>query len=280
MTMTETMGLLLYALLDTHDWADEAEVASLQECLAELPGVHRGEPPSVMTIGRLGAVASAVPLAEFAGPALEANLENIRWLEPRARAHADVIQAAFARQPVLPMRFGTLFSTASRMALDLGGQSGALLDQLEAIRDQEEWTIRFCANPEALLEQMAADVMAQSQNPGRGAQYLLQRRFALNGRSDMLNRLTALAVEAHEALARHALRTTRARSEVTGAPGGGRSLLSVVYTIARADRPTFLGELERVSARLSREGFTVLHSGPWPPAPASAELAETDEAGP
>lgn len=275
MTMTDTMGLLLHGVLDTHDWTDGGE--GLRQCLTELPGVHPGEPPSVIMVGRLGALVSAVPVAEFIGPALEANLESIQWLEPRARAHAGVIQAVFALQAVLPMRFGTLFSTSRLLVLQLGGQSKALLGELEAIRDQEEWTIRFCANPEAMLEEMAANVTAGSQKPGRGSQYLLQRRFAVNGRSDMISRLTARAEEAQDALARHALFTAGTRTEITGVPGGRRSLLSTIYTVARADRPAFLGELEQVSALLCREGFTVLHSGPWPPAPSSGEPEETDE---
>ena len=49
---------------------------------------------------------------EFAGPEAELNLQQLSWVGPRALRHEAVIEEVMASSPVLPARFGTLFSSA------------------------------------------------------------------------------------------------------------------------------------------------------------------------
>lgn len=256
--------LFVYGLVSTNCSMDEGE--ELRQTLAEALAVEPGEAVRLLEVGRLGVLVSAVPLDQYSEPYLERNLEDVAWLEPRARAHAEVITRAFTCQPVLPMRFGILFSTKERLAEALKPMEDDLMAVLAAAEGREEWTVRLCANPEALLERMAAETQAESEKAGRGAQYLLRRRLCLQGRPEMTARLLGLAEEGHAALARLALHVSAVRTEVTGLPGGQRSLLSRVYEIAQPRREEFLTELERVGERLGPEGFSTVHSGPWPAA--------------
>jgi hypothetical protein len=260
--MSAAYGWFVHGLIDTGEWADQGE--ALRERLAWVDGVEPGSRPRVHPLDRLGVLLSAVPLAEYAGPDLERKMEDMAWLEPRARAHAAVIAAAFELQAVLPFRFGTLFSSAEAMAAELAPQQSHFLAALSAARDQEEWTVRFCANPDRVAQQMAEESLEAAEGAGRGAQYLLRRRVALRGRSGVMEQLIARAAEGHRTLEAHALHSAAVRTEIAGLPGGDRSLLSRVYTIRRADRQRFLDELERVSARLAGSAISALHSGPWP----------------
>lgn len=258
-------GLFVYCLLNTDDWTDGGE--ALHSRLALLPGVESASGPEVVASGRLGAVVSRVPLDEFAGPELEENLEDMAWLEPRVRAHASVIEAAFTVQPVLPLRFGTLFSSADRIWEDLNPRQDPLLQELASVRGKEEWTIRFCTNPEAVMQDSARQALAASDVGGAGAKYLLQRKLAITGLPAMNEQLLSKAQQGEEALAQHALQVTNARTELSGVTGNRRSLLSRVFLIEQHRRPSFMAELDRVSELLAREGFLVLFSGPWPPSP-------------
>ncbi|HEY3365244.1 MAG TPA: GvpL/GvpF family gas vesicle protein [Symbiobacteriaceae bacterium] len=257
--------LFAYGIIDTAAWTDGG--AELQADLEELPGVDLAGEPAVVAVGRLGVLVSRVPLADFSGPELEANLENLSWLEPRARAHAGVIAAAFARQAVLPMRFGTLFSSQDALASELGAKEPELLADLQAVAGLEEWAVRFCANPDALAEQAAIQAQEAAGGKSAGAKYLLAKRQALKGRPEVAARLAEAAAEAHGALARHARLAGPAKAEVTGLAGGRRSLDSRVYLIEQARRPDFLAELERAAGRAEAAGLSALVSGPWPPAP-------------
>lgn len=252
----------VYGLIDTADWRDAG--AAARELLDQLPGVETGLNPTLVCAGRLGIVASAVPLNEYAGPNLEANLEDLHWLEGRARAHAAVIAALFEQQPIVPLRFGTLFSSVDRMVEELGRREAGVLAQLDAGRDQEEWTVRFCANPDQVAQQMAERASAGGGAGGQGAQYLLRRRMALKGRAQVAQRLVERAAQAHGALERLALESNPARTEIAGLSGGARSLLSRVYRIRRADRDQFLEAVGQHESELAHEGLTTLCSGPWP----------------
>lgn len=209
---------------------------------------------------------SRVPLEAFSGPRFEANLQEIVWIEPRVRAHAEVIARTFACQPVLPLRFGTLFSTTESLAAAMSRRETELLAELASIEGQEEWTVRVCANPEALAEQRAKEEIARATSGGRGAQYLLQRRIAVQGRHKVMGRVMALAEDSHAALAALALDVTPARSEVSGIRGSNRSLISRIYRIDQACRHDFLSAVDLAGERLAAEGLVVVLSGPWPPA--------------
>jgi hypothetical protein len=263
----EESCLFLYGVVDPRDWTDAGD--ALRRAVADMPGVSPMGHPEVLVVGRLGVLVSRVPLAEFSGERFEANLEDVSWIGPRARAHFGVTSMAFLLQPVLPMRFGTLFSTPERMEEGLTCLEAELLEQLEAIRGLEEWTVRVCANPERQVEQAAAAHVSGDQ-AGRGSQYLLRRQMALKGRSEMTARLTDLAAKAHAALEPLACRVTAAQAEVSGLPGGQRSLVSRVYVIGRERRQEFLAAAERLGETLAREGLTLIHSGPWPPVQAGA----------
>lgn len=269
-----TSCLFVYGLVDAGAWEDGG--AALRAGLAATPGVDPPGPPRLLTLGRLGVLLSDVPLADFSGPQFAANLESLEWLEPRVRAHAAVIALAFAHQSVLPLRFATLYASVDGLAAALAPRRQTLLQALAATRGQEEWSVRFCANPEALLAQLAAEQVARTaQQGGQGTQYLLRRRLALQGRQELEARLLARAGVGDAALARMARQSSEARTEVTGLPGGQRSLFSQVYLIDQRQREQFLAELERVSSLLLPDGITLLHSGPWPPARSEALVWST-----
>ena len=62
------------------------------------------------------AILSPVALEEFCGPAGEANLEDLSWLAPRLARHQEVIGGLMRHSPVLPLPFGTLFSSRDSLA--------------------------------------------------------------------------------------------------------------------------------------------------------------------
>jgi len=254
--------LFVYGIVDAGEWADGG--AALRDALSGLPGVDPLGSPEVLVLGRLGVLVSRVPLAEFTGERFEAHLEDVAWLAPRARAHAAVNSTALCTQAVLPMRFGTLFSAAGPMEEALLPREQELLEELSATRGLEEWSLRVCGHPERLMEQMA-EMQAGSQAGGPGAQYLLRRRLAVQGRTELLARLTARAQEVHAALEPLARHVEAARTEVEGLPGGLRSLLSRVYVIGRDERDAFLAQVQHLADTLPSEGLSLMCSGPWPP---------------
>ncbi len=77
--------------------------------LGELKGVGGG-PVRTLTAAGLTAVAEDVGLAEFGADALRRNLEDLDWLDARARAHHRVIDAVAQQGHWVPMRLATVYS--------------------------------------------------------------------------------------------------------------------------------------------------------------------------
>src|SRR2546423_635195 len=80
--MTEPQGIWLYGVAK----------AVPDGCLGELTGVSGG-PVATLAAAGLTAVTGQVPLAEFGEAALHRNMEDLDWLEEKARAHHGVIDA-------------------------------------------------------------------------------------------------------------------------------------------------------------------------------------------
>src|SRR4051794_22399324 len=78
----------------------------------ELPegvvGVAGGTPVAI-SVGALVAVASAVPLGEYAEAALKENLNDLGWLERMARAHESVLERMLSGGAVVPLSVCTIY---------------------------------------------------------------------------------------------------------------------------------------------------------------------------
>ena len=61
--------------------------------------------------GELAALVRRVDLAEFGDEPLRRNLEDRDWLERAVRVHDDALAQAVGRVPLVPFRFGTVYTS-------------------------------------------------------------------------------------------------------------------------------------------------------------------------
>ena len=88
------------------------------------------------------AVVCSVPLEDFIGSSADERLQDLSWVGPRALRHEQVIEEVMQNSPVLPARFGTLFSSRESL-LALVENNYAKIDQfLDHIKDKEEWAVK------------------------------------------------------------------------------------------------------------------------------------------
>ena len=90
----------------------------------------------------LCAVVGEVPLEDFCGPAAELRMQQLAWVGPRALRHESVVEQVMRHSPVLPARFGTLFSSQESLAEFLDIHRKTISQFLERVADQEEWSIK------------------------------------------------------------------------------------------------------------------------------------------
>ena len=254
----EEQGYYVYGVMP----ADEARVPD------ELAGVDPTHPAMLIEHGGLAAIASRVSLSEFGEEQLHENLNDVRWLEDKARAHEDVLDAALQLATVVPMRLCTIYSSEEQVREMLGQERGLLLDALQRLAGKAEWGVKMIAEPHALERAAAqrAGSGAEDETATRGTAYMNRKRREASARDEEDQVAEEWAHAVHERLAQaasEALLNPLQRPEVGGYEGD--MLLNGVYLVD----DDAVEELRTLVDRLAEEhhglGVTVELTGPWPP---------------
>ncbi|HKN08193.1 MAG TPA: GvpL/GvpF family gas vesicle protein, partial [Pseudomonadota bacterium] len=90
----------------------------------------------------LVSVLGIVSIDEFCGPEAERNLGELGWVGERALRHQRVIEQGFHRGPVLPARFGTLFSSLPALERFIDANRYTIGDFLGRVQGHEEWGVK------------------------------------------------------------------------------------------------------------------------------------------
>src|SRR5262249_27137059 len=69
-------------------------------------------------------------------------LEDLDWLEEKARAHHTVIDAVAQQQPLVPMRLATVYHSEAGVTELLTGRSRDFRALLDRIRGRREWGVK------------------------------------------------------------------------------------------------------------------------------------------
>jgi hypothetical protein len=232
-------------------------------------GIDEPHPPFFRRQGRVAAVLSRVARSEFCGPTGEKNLQDLVWLAPRACRHQAVLEQVMCLGPVLPARFGTLFSSPASLEGFMRKHEAAMARFLERVGGQEEWAVKGFldqgrAEAEWLADRRSEEPCQPACSPGLA--YLQEQSLrmragqALDVRlaeacDDLLNQLNPLASE-----------IVPRRISAHETPEAARELvLNWALLLPSAAAADFRGRIERVNAEQHLGGLALEVSGPWPP---------------
>ena len=68
------------------------------------------------------------------------------WVVPHACRHEQVIEAAMVQSPVLPVRFGAVFSCRTALEEFVAAHYEGIAGFLDWIADKEEWSVKVHVN--------------------------------------------------------------------------------------------------------------------------------------
>lgn len=227
---------------------------------APMPG---GEPVRLLPAADgLWLVVSTVPAQAYDQAALEAGLQDMDWLGPRAVAHEAVVECFLSCPALLPMQLFTLFTSDERAVEHVLRTHESIERILQRIERHVEWGLRLTWDDNAA--RAAAQQRPAVAEAPTGAAYLARKRDLLEADRTQL----ATAREAAERLYRTVEREAAA-SRRHGAMEDAAAHLHVLVDAAflvRADRAGAFRTLLRRQARILGEmGVAVSLTGPWPP---------------
>jgi len=233
----------------------------------DLPGVDPRHRVFLLEGNELAAIVSSVPLEEFDEEQLRENLNDVGWLEEKARAHEEVLEAMLESTTVVPTRLCTIFRDEKQLREMMGREGAGLVEALERLDGKSEWGAKAFAHPGAL--DRAAAARAEEQAGGEalspGAAYMDRRRRESRAREEAEEIADGWAQQIHEQLARgaaEALLNPLQRREVSGHEGD--MLLNGVYLVEDES----VAQFQELAAELDQDyrgrGVSVELTGPWP----------------
>jgi hypothetical protein len=229
---------------------------------ANLRGIDGGRVESIVE-GQLLGVTSTVSASDYEEEPLNARLQDLEWLAPRAASHQEVngklLELANA---VIPLAFGAIYRDADGVRELLRARAGDFADRLRAVEGRAEWIVSIeregsAAPTGGAVGALDAEIAAAA--PGRA--FLLGKRRDEVIREELRTRDAALAEEAWAAIEGIAERVYR-EPLIEDPTAAAIARFSV---LARRDREVELGDVvRRLGASAVSEGYRVRLSGPWP----------------
>ncbi|WP_326596522.1 GvpL/GvpF family gas vesicle protein [Streptomyces sp. NBC_01803] len=113
-----------------------------EPALPPVTGHAGGGPVRTVTVGTLAAVIQDVPADEFSEAALRERFSDRDALERCARAHHEVVAAAAATGPAVPLPLATLYLDEDRARAALVRDEPRLRAVLDRIEGRAEWGVK------------------------------------------------------------------------------------------------------------------------------------------
>ncbi len=217
--------------------------------------------------GDLCAVAKRVSLEEFCGPDADRRLADPEWVTPRAIDHGRVIAQVFRTSPVLPVPFGTLFSSPRILEDFIERNADMISGFFEYAANCEEWGVKALLDRERLkrsLTKANLEVVAAAVSPG--LQYMRERRAEQMADQQARAWLEGNLRVVIDALDDRPIRSCQRR--ILGDsmhPDGREEVANLAALVARGRVADFRRRIEALNRDHAGDGLSFALSGPWPP---------------
>jgi hypothetical protein len=241
----------VYGIVRADEGVNAAELADARRSLTAL------------TEGKLAAVISPVPAAEFAEDELRAHLNDMDWVEAVARDHERVLDSIWRRTTVVPMRLCTVYKTEGRVREMLRRESDALQEALRHLEGKTEWGVKvFLERPRASRSAASEAVSSESAS---GAAYMDHRRRERERARVLDQEVEAAVAEIHQTLGMLSDESTLnppQRPEVSA--HDGEMVLNGAYLVEDENESPFHDQAHALQSRFADLGLEIVATGPWP----------------
>ncbi|MFD6275582.1 GvpL/GvpF family gas vesicle protein [Streptomyces sp. NPDC060209] len=236
---------------------------------AGLPGVAAGAPLRPLPFGGLTAIVQTVRAADFTDEVWQARMSDRDELERYARAHHDVVSAAAASCPTVPLPLATLYHGEERAQQALLDETERFLAALRRTANHSEWGVKVYAaaspvpDPSPVQRRSETPAALSRPAPGTGLAYLERKRGVQARRERRHEDALRLAETVDAAFQDLAAAGRRLRLHAPELEGKGRvQVLNATYLVAE-HRAAELDALTR--ALRDATGARIDISGPWVP---------------
>jgi hypothetical protein len=252
------------------------DVGERNQVFQKKPGFSKGIDPAhpvyTLPYQAIQAIVSKVSLQEFGQEELEANLEDIQWVEAKVLAHQRVLEAVLADHTLVPMRFCTIYRSESGVQEVLAKHYDDFVEALAHLKGKQEWGGKVYCDGQTLAQRVGEssnkvkELKAEMEEKSSGAAYFLKKKVYDVITEEVEQASDEYAQRSHDRLSSHAEEAVvnpLQSKELTGRDEA--MVLNGAYLVAEERLTAFRAELESLKEEYGDLGFIYEMTGPWPP---------------
>src|ERR1051325_3153029 len=155
---------------------------------SQAPGGLEDARIDVISLGKLAVLTSRLPASVYGGEALDRHTGDVGWLSPRAMTHDRVLTWAQDHGGVVPMPMFSLWRSDAALTKSLAKRGKELSSVFKRVEGADEFGLRVYRRDDAMLATIhkhdagMARLRANAQNASPGQRYLLERKYAEEGK--------------------------------------------------------------------------------------------------
>jgi hypothetical protein len=223
-------------------------------------GAHR-----LLDAGRdLWLVVADAPLSRYGEEPIRQGLHDMKWLSRCAVGHEAVVEYCLRARAVVPMKLFTIFENDFRATSEIERRRAEIDASLKRVAGRREWGVRIRATPAVLRAPRGRRTNKPTSTARTGASYLAAKKQVRDDTREMAIRAQARVNRAYSALAALSADARRLPPAI-GGEQSTRLLLDAAFLVPRAGTSRFRAATRRAARSLSRDGYGVEITGPWPP---------------
>ncbi|MHB8621097.1 MAG: GvpL/GvpF family gas vesicle protein [Chloroflexota bacterium] len=227
-------------------------------------------PLRLLSAGPLQAAVSHVG-AEFEADRLNAAVQDIEWLSPRALCHHDVVDSLYRQCPdVLPLAFGVIFQSDASFLGRLLADQDRFVALLDTLRGREEWDLKLARDASIFAAALAREsaplreLTAELAGKPPGTAFMLKKKLERLGVDEARAVSLGIREDVHRRLSAVAVASQVEDLAIAGRPRPTALELRSAYLVERGASAALHREAEALAGRYGPSGYVFDLSGPWP----------------
>jgi len=234
-------------------------------------GIDPAYPVYAVPYQAIQAIVSRVSEHEFGQEELEANLNDIRWLD-KVYAHQGILEAVMTRRTLIPVRFCTIYRSEGRVREMLVQHYDDFVDALARLQGKEEWGVKVYCDYKTVAQRVGEisdrvkELRTEMASKSDGVAYFLKKRLEEKVAQEVERVSDECAQRSHDRLSSHAeeaLINPLQGREITGRKK--EMILNGAYLVAEEQLAVFRAELQSLEEEYGNLGLSYEMTGPWPP---------------
>ncbi|WP_067726050.1 GvpL/GvpF family gas vesicle protein [Oceanobacillus damuensis] len=239
--------------------------------LPSLKGLDGESEVYSIPFGEIEAVVCELDAAEYGEKELEKKTNDANWLHQKAFHHHEALMKLYEKYPIIPMKFGTIYSGAESLKNTIDSHKPNMIELLDGITDKEEWIMKIYCEADKVKDAVAGHNETietkkeeiASMSPGR--QYLEKRKLNQLIDQEAEKEKQTFSEKIHDELAALSVDNEVKKNWNKDVTGRVEEMCwNSVYLLEKSAVEDFISVIKKLQEKWTESGWQIEVTGPWP----------------